>query len=143
VSDKLLFLDFDGVLHPSLCGKEEYFLRAPLLSEVLGDCDCGIVISSSWRHHHSVSQLKRFLPPAIADRVVAVTADAVIGRHSRYCEILAYLAGNIAAADWRALDDSRFVYPESCPNLILCDAGRGFQEEQARHLRAWLENLLF
>ena len=31
----VLFLDFDGVLHPSLCLEAEHFCRRPLFEEVM------------------------------------------------------------------------------------------------------------
>ena len=55
---KLLFLDFDGVLHPSSPGKEPLFLKASLLSMALYDIDVPIIISSSWRFTHSMKELK-------------------------------------------------------------------------------------
>ena len=55
--NKLLFLDFDGVLHPTHFAGEDPFNRADLLEEVLANLQVEIVISSSWRFTHSVSKL--------------------------------------------------------------------------------------
>jgi hypothetical protein len=48
---RLLFLDFDGVLHPASAGREALFSRTSMLEAVLPDDRCRIVMSSSWRHH--------------------------------------------------------------------------------------------
>ena len=47
-----LFLDIDGVLHPSLTTADQYFCRMSLLVEAMTDLDIAVVISSSWRFHH-------------------------------------------------------------------------------------------
>ena len=60
---KLVFLDFDGVLHPTSATEWILFCRAPHLQQALANHDCGLVISSSWRHHFSRGNCWRFLHP--------------------------------------------------------------------------------
>ncbi|HOF51280.1 MAG TPA: hypothetical protein PKX82_03175, partial [Rhodoferax sp.] len=43
--------------------------------------------------------------------------------------------GNI---DWRALDDSFFEFPPSCPELIPCNPNDGMAELQVQVLKQWL-----
>jgi predicted ATPase len=49
-----LFLDFDGVLHPTLCNENEFFRLLPDLARCLASAaqECQIVISSSWSRVH-------------------------------------------------------------------------------------------
>jgi hypothetical protein len=135
---RLLFLDYDGVLHPTSAVDADLFCRAELLLEALGGADCSIVISSSWRHHHPMRSLLARLPPRLAHRVVGATAEPHIGRWPRYHEIVSYAQGYAPAADWRALDDSLIEFPPGCPELIACHPNHGFGKEQFRALRGWL-----
>ncbi len=55
--DKVLFLDFDGVLHPTSHGSA-FFSQMNLLEEAIGNKSCQIVISSSWRFHMDLERLR-------------------------------------------------------------------------------------
>ncbi len=137
VSTKLLFLDFDGVLHSGNANSEQRFARAPALEEALGTHRCGIVISSSWRFHHSFDALELLLPASLRARLEGRTGNPVIGRHARYQEIRAWLSGS-GGRDWRALDDSTFEFPEICPRLIACNGATGLGVKQVEAIKAWL-----
>ncbi len=141
VTERLLFLDFDGVLHPNHCPEADYFRRAPLLSRWLAAAgeELGIVISSSWRHHHAADELLARLPAWLAARVVGFTGPAVIGRHARHGEITRFLADHPGWTSWRALDDSGWEFPSPCPELILCRGGIGLTATEIARLHAWLE----
>jgi len=52
---KTIFLDFDGVLHPSLAEPEQLFSKAKLLIEVFESRRPEVVISSSWRFQLGLS----------------------------------------------------------------------------------------
>lgn len=136
---KTLFLDFDGVLHPTLPRHNERFGLAPMLSKVLDGFDCDVVISSSWRFQLDAAQLRLLLPKPLSSRIVGFTGKAIVGRHPRHREILAWLERH-GARDWRALDDSAFEFPSPCPELIRCDGGRGVTVAELSDLVAWLEN---
>jgi hypothetical protein len=46
-----IFLDIDGVVHTDPCAQEKnFFIKLPLISEVLKQYDVEVVISSSWRN---------------------------------------------------------------------------------------------
>lgn len=137
----LLFLDFDGVLHPTLCAEREYFCRMPLFAAALREhAALSVVITSSWRHFHPLDSLRGHFPADIASRILGVTRDSA-GR-PRHEEIIGYLESNAApATPWAALDDSRFEFPARCPNLILCDGRTGLTEEDVARLRRLIQVL--
>ncbi|HNU11695.1 MAG TPA: HAD domain-containing protein [Rubrivivax sp.] len=135
---RLLFLDFDGVLHPTSGGDASLFCRADPLLEALEGADCAIVISSSWRHHHDMSSLLSRLPQRLAARVIGETGEAHVGRWPRYNEIIAFVRGHAPAVNWRALDDSRLEFPPKCRELIACDPNFGFGASECRALKRWL-----
>jgi len=142
LTGRLLFLDFDGVLHPNFCSPDQYFCRLPDLAKLLGSEDrrLRIVISSSWRFHHSPAQLVQVFPEHVRARVVGGTGEPVPGSHSRYNEILAFLGNRRDRDDWRALDDSLVEFPDRCPQLIACDGRRGIGDNELEQLRSWLRS---
>jgi HAD domain in Swiss Army Knife RNA repair proteins len=135
--NKLLFLDFDGVLHPTHFAGEDPFNRVHLLEEALAGSDLGIVISSSWRFTHSLKKLQKLLPGSISNLIIGVTGAPVIGKHPRYQEIQNFLQTH-EASSWRALDDSYWEFPSPCPELIRCNPNTGISEKQIQELRQWV-----
>lgn len=130
---KLLFLDFDGVLHPDavyrrLDGRIELrahgalFMWAPLLGAVVEESnDLQIVLSSSWVRQLGFRKARAALPAVIADKVVGATwhsamatslEDIAWDRQTRYEQISAYLRGLPAAHSWLALDDDAVGWPD-------------------------------
>ena len=138
---KLLFLDFDGVLHPTTCAPAEMLGRAELLDILLTGSSVEIVISSSWRHHHPLNELVALLPQRLSERVIGYTGDAVIGRFARHQEILRYLSSVKESFTWRALDDSTFEFPPNLPNLIACNPNHGLTHELGSQLKVWAESV--
>ncbi len=134
---KLVFLDFDGVLHPTSAPEEMLFCRVPHLQRALANHCCDLVISSSWRHHFSMGQLLAFLPRDLQSRVAGLTGQCHIGKWPRYQEIQNYLMAN-GNPSWRALDDALLEFPKSCPELLPCDPNVGFDTAQADDLGRWL-----
>lgn len=133
----VLFLDFDGVLHPNCCAPDECFCLLPALAATIAPFEIDIVISSSWRHHYSLRWIKKQFPAALRKRIVGTTGDSFPGTYARWREILEYLREH-PAPDWRALDDFDFEFPPDCPQLIYCDGGRGCQTKELTHLANWL-----
>jgi hypothetical protein len=135
--EKLLFLDFDGVLHPSHFAGDAPFSRAHLLEETLAQFAPKIVVSSSWRFTHSLLKLQKSLPTAIGQLIIGATGPAIIGKYPRYQEIQNYLGG-YGPADWRALDDSHWEFPRTCEKLIRCNPNTGINDRQVLELQQWL-----
>jgi len=136
---KILFLDFDGVLHPLHFKEGSEFSRVRLLEDVFLNFNCEIVISSSWRFHYPISDLKQKLGKRLSEFVVGSTDDAFQGQYARYNEILEWLNFR-GLCDWRAIDDSAFEFPANCGNLILCDCRIGIDISQIKALTAWLKS---
>ena len=139
---KIVYLDFDGVLHPSAPIDNALFSRAPLLESVFENTTTSsavsIVISSSWRFTHSLASLKAKLPSFLAQRVIDVTGPAVIGKHARYQEITAHAYSNDVVVQWRALDDSYWEFPSNCQELIRCNPNTGIGPKELAQLSSWL-----
>lgn len=148
----ILFLDFDGVLHPHFVRPGDQFESWPRLEAVLIEhAHVEIVVSSSWRTIPA-AEWDQEVPESLRRRVVGRTP--VISRPLRarypldyepepirFWEIQRYLkTTRQASRPWVALDDDETVFPPACPNLILCRDGFGDDEE--RRLRAALQEVL-
>lgn len=136
---KLIFLDFDGVLHSIAANKHELFCKAPLLNNLLTAHPCEVVISSSWRLHFQLDELRQRLKPPLSNLVVGQTGPREVGRWPRFVEIKNYINLNKPQASWRALDDAINEFPVDCPALIHCDPCEGITETQISALSKWLE----
>jgi hypothetical protein len=138
---KLLFLDFDGVLHPNFSQEAEYFSRVPYLMKALEGFtnDVEVIVSSSWRFHWPPDELLKMLPSSLADLVTGFTPEVEPGRFQRYREIRAYLQSLRSQPKWRALDDVAGEFPRGSSGLIHCDGRIGFEGMVALRLRLWLE----
>jgi hypothetical protein len=135
----LLFLDFDGVLHPKGCATSVHFVHLPRLEQLLrATPPVRIVISSTWQYIWSFDGLRRKFSPDIAARIIGGTqsADPDGEAESRYQTIRMYLrhAGELRTP-WIALDDARHEFPEDCAQLVSCETEVGFDDEAAGRLR--------
>jgi hypothetical protein len=137
---KLLFLDFDGVLHPNFSLEREYFSRMGYLLDALDGVivNVEIIISSSWRFQWPEDVLLQKLPKPLSSLVTGVTPMVEPGRHQRYREIQTYLSSRSDQLNWRALDDAANEFPEHCTELIGCDGRIGIDEAIVMRLRGWL-----
>jgi hypothetical protein len=146
----ILFLDFDGVLHPVGSTEKQYFSRLPLLEKFLRDeAPCWqVVISSSWREYFTPAQLLEVFSPDIRSRIIGTTpADDEHSLHTtwgaqaslypREIQIRHFLAQRgLSGEDWVALDDMKgwFREAESNVHLILCDPSTGLTEDDLAKL---------
>lgn len=137
---KILFLDFDGVLHPDgialfsqLPVFETYIQKMPRIE---------IVISSTWREDHSIEKLRGYFSHFVQSRITGVTPSLEDGYDcgGRQREIHAYLdsAGlNIENCTWIAIDDMALFFENGYPHLLLTDSSKGFTEADGDALLEW------
>ena len=137
MSKKVLFVDFDGVLHPTDHGSA-LLSQLTLLESAIESHDCALVISSSWRFHLEIDDLKKHFSSSVRNKIVGVTGEAYIGAYARFHEINAYVDLH-GVSDWRALDDSYWEFPDKCPNLIRCNPNTGVTVFEINQLQTWLE----
>ncbi|CAN7464905.1 HAD domain-containing protein [Paraburkholderia hospita] len=129
----IVFLDFDGVLHPfrdrharpfcDLSRFEGVIRRAPAAS---------IVVTSTQREHQTLGQLRAPFASDIAARIVGVTPVLMVESGAdlaglRYREILTYLQAH-PTDEWLAVDDDATLFPLGLENLLLCEDGFGARE---------------
>jgi hypothetical protein len=147
---RVLYLDFDGVLHPEdvrrRAGRGPYiaspsghvlFEHAPLLADVLRPYpDIRIVLSTSWvRWYRSVHRVARKLPPELKARVVGATYHQDMDEESfrqapRGMQVSADVLRR-QPAGWLALDDDYLHWPTWCrEQLVRTDEVLGISAPQ-------------
>ena len=161
----ILFLDFDGVLHPDAAYKTAnghlelraegaFFMWVPYLVDVLADFPkVRIVLSTSWVRQLSFNRARRYLPAQLSDRVIGATYHSAMARQmdgfavanpwdasSRYQQIARYVE-RAKISNWLALDDDDEGWPDAERNRLVCtDPSRGLSNPQTiSQLRSALE----
>jgi hypothetical protein len=143
----IVFLDFDGVLHPDPCRDDELFQQTPRLTRALAEFpEASVVLSTSWRTFVTFDRLVAPLDTDLRRRVLGVTprfadisAPPALVPYRRQAECVQWLSDNgMNDAAWLALDDRASWFEPYCENLIVCDALCGFDENAAGRLRTGL-----
>lgn len=138
----ILFLDYDGVLHPSdvyiVDGKPvleagddmKLFMHAPLLERILSVFpEAKIVLSTSWTNQFDFEFARDQLPEALRSRVVDSTWNEENERSktfwhhcmTRYEQILGYVERH-GITNWLAVDDNDRGWPDDQRDrLVHCE----------------------
>lgn len=141
----VVFLDFDGVLHPEPCyEKDRLFCCLPRFENALLDFPfVDIVISSTWRETRTLPELRALFSPSFAGRIIGVTPSwkdhqnllERIG-YQRQTEIEAWLRESGEPwRPWVAIDDKSYLFKPFLPNLIKTSSTIGFEHEAELKLR--------
>lgn len=145
----ILFLDFDGVLHPEpLYDESQLFCRRPLLEDCLRQFpDVSIVISSTWRDNRTLDELRELFSEDIGRRIVGVTpswrdiqeiADTI--GYQRHAEVEGWLRqAGTPWEKWVAVDDKSWLFKPFLPNLVVCDTAVGLTDQSVQALCAKLK----
>ena len=137
----IVFLDFDGVMHPTYAAGIDYFSQRDVFEAVMNEfTDVRIVISSAWRKDMPLQTLKEFFSESVRNRIIDITPtiDDEISPYWRYEEIRLWVRQNNYEGRWLAVDDAIHEFPPLCKQLISCDTQYGFNAEVAEKLVAAL-----
>lgn len=155
----ILFLDFDGTLHPNWTFHQRsgrqvavpysgpWLIEAPILESIIKPYSerIDIVIASWWAYTRSITEISNLLPCGVASRIVgSIWLPGELGRYreesmSRYRSIQLWLDhhGVDSAGDWIALDDDdRDWPPERRDHLVHANGTLANPEVQAALLRS-------
>lgn len=139
----LVFLDFDGVLHPlgpnALRFERARMLLSSLRALASSGSRCSIALTTSWRFYpmQMIVDELNLAAPGLGDLVEGRCGAIACG--SRLDEALDYLARRPGPAPGAiaALDDQARLYGKTPPAwLVLCDGKVGFGPAQARQIQA-------
>ena len=150
---RVLFLDFDGVLHPdavylnrqgpTLKAEGTLFMWAPILTNLLVDFPMiSLVLSTSWVRHLGYKRALAYLPVELQQRVIGATWHSSMAKNwmdenlwdgkSRYDQICRYAARS-QLGEWIALDDDIQGWAEdSAQRLIACTPDLGLSAAQTQ-----------
>ncbi len=144
----VLFLDFDGVLHPrGGAAAGERFSKRPFLEALLRESclqHVVIVISSTWREAYSLKSLVGVFSEDIQPRVIGATPilDDSATDYLRYREIREWLNKHPVISRWVALDDAVEDFPHGRRmNVVFTDPDVGLEQEAINSLRRLLEQI--
>ncbi|SDZ40064.1 hypothetical protein SAMN05518669_13271 [Variovorax sp. YR634] len=148
----ILFLDFDGVLHPEgeahiLNGGVD-FCFLPQLEALLREFPhVNIVISSSWREQLLYKTLLKPFSSDIRARILGATPHSGFGlpppHGKREGEILAWIQiHDMVDEPWVALDDAYWQFDRCKDHLVVCDSFVGFDNKANAELRSHFERAL-
>jgi hypothetical protein len=148
VKERVIFLDFDGVLHPFGCGTENLFNRMPLIHRVLEqNASLRVVVHSSWREIHDDDELAHFLfstRPDLANRFLGCTPREYM---SRWESIEAWVSKHNPEGPVCILDDEPRMFPSHVAKgqdtqfrFVECPSNQGLREQSLAwdKLRAWI-----
>lgn len=151
----VLYLDFDGVLHPDAVyqSKQGLVLRAPgelfmhadiLIEAIKVNPDIKIVLSTSWVNALGYQTTLNHMPKLLRDRVIGATyrkksrdyyTSHSFDHMTRFQQIHAHVKAN-AISSWVAIDDlhsNTQDWPlEYWPHLVICDASKGLGDEETQ-----------
>ena len=141
---QILFVDFDGVLHPELCHESKHFMHRDTFEDVVRAFpDIGLVISSTWRLKRPLHMLKDMFSEDVAARVIGTTPlyaeledvpDRLEG-YQREAECRFWLRQNGRATQkWLALDDRSWNFRPFNRNVFLVDGQVGLDALAAQNL---------
>ena len=152
----IIFLDFDGVLHPEDTDiKADLLSRLPLVEEVLREFPSAeIVVSSAWRLNWpnqtlATLELRRHFAEDIAPRVIGVTPNFIhldrqkapdgvyLYRRQWECEMW-MPAHRPPGTPWVALDDRAYWFRPFCEQLMELERNTAFTPEHQLEFRARL-----
>lgn len=99
---RLVFLDFDGVLHPAAGGPADappFCWVAELAEELAPHPDVGIVVHSSWIDQHSVEDVREFLGP------LGLRLLGTVGTGEKSLAVLSFVRSLPDLHHWIVIDD--------------------------------------
>lgn len=148
----ILFLDFDGVLHPVHCHESRHFCCLSILEDALRRVpEFKLVITSTWRLENPFEVLRDRFSRDIAARIEGVTptfsdlkqVPNTLISYPREAECHAWRwANGVPHLPWLAVDDRSWNHRPFCNSLLLVDGATGITGFTGSQLVARLQQLL-
>lgn len=133
---RVIFLDFDGVVHPQEGGDSAGWMRwVPILAQLLAPApDVRIIVHSTWRYQYTEGELKELLGE-LGDRFIGSAP-----RMPREPAIEMVLQANKSSiAAHLVLDDDPTEFNSRRLNLLLCDSRLGLSAAEIQtSIQHWL-----
>ena len=152
VSHPIVFVDFDGVLHPASCAERFHGMHANDLAKVLLKADARVVVSSTWRLRRNLSALRESVGAALGSLIIGKTPiysqlnlkelPERLHAFQRHTECVAWMRKHHETPDaWLALDDRSYIFYPFCTQLVHCDEKTGLNAQTFNLLATRLAQL--
>ena len=131
----LIFLDFDGVLHPVRASEHEKFRPEAIhaVNRILDELEANIVLSTAWRMDFSIEKFNAWFK----NRIITSTPVHELNlqnKNPRFYEVMDFLKSREwLHAPWIAIDDKRSHFPANSPAYIT-DANIGITSKDADNI---------
>ena len=133
----ILFLDFDGVLHPDPPNvSAPLWCRSNLLSDWLDTRpDIEVIVSSTWRLRRDLQKIQALLPDRLATKLIACSGLIKEELFARQLECEQWMNENRDPwINWVALDDRIWNFRPFEKRLVICNRSTGLDEHVIRLL---------
>jgi hypothetical protein len=141
----ILFLDFDGVLHPDPCEKNELFCNLVNFEALLRAYpDIEVVISSTWRLTFDITSLRSYFSEDLQHRIIDKTPRCSAVNYPRGRECEEWLQREQRQDEvWLAIDDWPYHFDDMIGRqLFLTDSDIGLDVEAIERLRIVIDALV-
>ncbi len=138
----VLFLDFDGCLHPYPKSADQWlFCHLPLLENILRQHpQIRLVLTTSWRETYPWEVLQGSFSDDIQERIIGVTPS--LPALNRQAEIEAWVSESHYEGPFLVIDDQAEQFAPGYPPLFLCETRIGFNERVAKKFETILQAYL-
>ena len=138
--NKIIFLDFDGVITNCESGYRLNPEKLLLLKQIIDATGCSLVISSSWRcddlqttiddllHNADLKKYNGGIVFPYCDRIVGVTKRIHSANAGRGKEIAKWIKDNNYTGKYVILDDMDEMLEEQKPYFVMTDLWEGLTE---------------
>lgn len=116
----LVFLDFDGVLHPLHSAEHELFKPEAIesVNRILDELEASVVLSTAWRMDYGIEKFNAWFKHRIIDSTPVHELN-LQQKNPRFHEILAFIKSHEwLNVPWIAIDDKRAHFPIDSPAYI-------------------------
>ena len=131
----IVFLDFDGVLHPTSASEHEKFRPEAIqtVNRILDELEANIVLSTAWRMDFGIEKFNKWFKDRIIDSTPVHELNFKT-EHCRFHEVMDFLKSREwLHVPWVAIDDKRSHFPTNSPAYIT-DAEIGITSKDADHI---------
>jgi len=135
---RIVFLDFDGVLHPvepTSLGLAQFCWLHILSQLLVGHDDVQLIVHSTWRYEYTDAELRAFLGP-LGNRFVGCAP-----RGPREQVIETVLQANKSLRHHLVLDDAKQEFSGARVNLLALNSESGLSTDEAqKSIASWLSS---
>lgn len=131
----IIFLDFDGVLHPTSASEHERFKPESIqaVNRILDELEGHGVLSTAWRMDFSIDKFNAWFKGRIISSTPVHELD-LQKKNPRFHEIIDFLESNgWLYVPWIAIDDKQTHFPPESPAYIT-NAKIGLTNQDAENI---------